>query len=77
MACELGMILNKTDSGGAYTQSVEVHRRIFVKPSFRSKADELIRLLKTTSCGIVSAGRKWQGKSHGIVNDKLGMKING
>ena len=70
------MIPGKADVRGAYAQSVESHRKIFMEPPFRSKEDKLVWLLNTKSYGILLDGRKWQRKSHRIENDKLGMKIS-
>ena len=62
VALEQGMILGKADVRGAYTQSSEVQRKIFVKSPFCSKADKMVCFLRKTYYGILSAGRKWQGK---------------
>ena len=75
VAYEQGMILAKSNVRGAYTQSGEAQRKIFEKSTFRSMTDKVMKLLKTTSYGIVPAGHKWQRKSDGIVEKKLVMEI--
>ena len=75
MACMFGMVIGQGDARGAYTQSGDAKRAIYVRPPFRVGNFTVYWLLKTTSYGIVSAGRKWQRKSDGIVQRALELSL--
>lgn len=75
VACTFGMVMGKADVRGAYTQSGDARRKIYVRLSFRERSTEKYWLSKTTSYGIVSAGRKWQRKSDEVVQKVLGLDI--
>lgn len=65
----LGMIIAKADIRGAYTESGEAKRDVYVKPPNRYRRDKALWLLKATVYGIVSAGRNWQRLSDKIVQE--------
>ncbi len=52
-----GMILGKADIRGAYTQSGEARREVYVQPPREMEIREELWLLTATMYGIVSAGR--------------------
>ncbi len=62
VACTFGMVLAKADIRGAYTQSGSAKRKVYVKPPFLIGNNSKLWLLKTTSYGIVSAGRNGKSK---------------
>lgn len=75
VSCTFVMVIGQGDVRGAYTQSGEAKRKVFVRPPFKIGGTLKYWLLKITSYGIVSAGRKWQRKSDYIVKDVLDMDI--
>lgn len=67
------MILGKLDIRGAYTQSGEAKREIYVRPPYELQIWNILWLLSATIYGIVSAGRKWQLASNCAMTSRLGL----
>jgi len=70
-----GFILGKADVRGAYTQSGEAKRLVYVKPPFKLDSNQCLWLLKATVYGIASAGRKWQRVSDEAMIKVLGLEM--
>ena len=75
VAATFGMCLGKVDIRGAYSQSGEAARDIFLVPPREMCRAEFLWKMMRTMYGIVSAGRKWQRASDGIFLRKLGLSL--
>jgi len=75
LAVTNGFIMGKADVRGAYTQSGEAKRQVYVKPPFKIETNQCLWLLKATVYGIASAGRKWQRVSDEAMLKVLGLDV--
>ena len=75
IASQLGLIIGKGDISGAYPQSGEAKRKIFVFPPRCVGSKGKVWLLLATFYGIVTAGRKWQRASDSLLINNLGLEV--
>lgn len=74
MSVVLRLHLAMGDIRGAYTQSGDAKKDVFVKPPLNLDSKQCLWLLKATVYGIVSAGRKWQLRSDKDFQTVLGVR---
>eukprot|EP00171_Calliarthron_tuberculosum_P021983 IDg21983t1 len=74
-ASSYGFLIGKGDIRGAYTQSGEARRKVYVKPPFSLSKDQSLWLLNSTMYGLVSAGRKWQIASDEVMVSLLNLRV--
>ena len=60
LAAARKFVLGKVDIRGAYSQSGDAIREVFIRPPREMGLSNYVWLLLTTMYGLVSAGREWQ-----------------
>ena len=75
LAARYGFCLGKVDIRGAYSQSGEAIREIYLIPPREMGRPKFLWRMMRTMYGIVSAGRKWQRASDSLFTKKLGLRL--